>query len=218
MPVLLRTRSSKPNDCDPDRSRYSHPYAYSSLPHANASLSEDCAACFAPVRLLPPVYIYRCQYRTELEPTYRSQASRFYSTDKSVVHKYCFQTYAPYPSMGFDPLQGAKRAVVPVSLTDDLKALHSHIAGQALAELSSTASRPRQSLTNLPKQNRIKTYAFIHFAGHLKSEFEMRSLIKYTEAYSIKELRWKVCPTRCLTPPTKLIRTIDPAEAVSRVG
>lgn len=111
-----------------------HPYAYSSLPHANAMSSEDQVANSAPVRLSPPVYIYRCQQCTELGPTHRSQASRFYSTDKSVMNKYCFQTYTSYPSMGFDPLQGTKQIAIPVSLTDDMFALHSHIARRDLAD------------------------------------------------------------------------------------
>jgi len=96
---------------------------------------------------------------------------------------YCFQTYAPYPSMGFDPLQGTKRVAVPISLIDDMVVLHRHIADQALAEQSTAASRPRQSLTNLPKQNRLKTYVFGHFTGHLKSEFEMRFSTRYAEAH-----------------------------------
>lgn len=105
---------------------------FTSTRECNAVRGPRCQS--APVRLSPPVYIYRCQQCTELGPTHRSQASRFYSTDKSVMNKYCFQTYTSYPSMGFDPLQGTKQTAIPVSLTDDMFALHSHIARRALAD------------------------------------------------------------------------------------
>jgi len=71
--------------------------------------------------------------------------------------------------MGFDPLQGTKRIVIPVSLTDDMRALHSHIARRALAELRSAASRPRQSLSYLPKHRCVETYESTIATGHLDS-------------------------------------------------
>jgi hypothetical protein len=75
------------------------------------------------------------------------------------MRNYCCQNYAPYPSMGFDPLQGSQRTVVSISLTDSLLTLRSQRTGRALAELSSTASRPRQSRSNLlPSAEAIGTY------------------------------------------------------------
>ena len=68
-----------------------------------------------------------------IELTRRSQASRFYSTDKSVLRNHRCQGYATYPSMGFVPLQGTQHPAVPVSITDATSPLQCRSAERALA-------------------------------------------------------------------------------------
>jgi len=80
--------------------------------------SEDSMGLNEPACLTPPRYVFRCQNRTGLSRARRSQASRFYSTSKSVLRNHCFQDYATYPSMGFDPLQGPEHFRRLGSFTD----------------------------------------------------------------------------------------------------
>ena len=51
------------------------------------------------------------------------------------MRNYCCQNYAPYPSMGFVPLQGSQPAVASVSLTDQLSTLRRQSTVRALDDI-----------------------------------------------------------------------------------
>lgn len=87
----------------------------------------------APARFAPPEYEHRFQCRTELRLTCRSQTSRFYSTNKSVLRNHRCQGYVTYSSMGFVPLQGTQQLVISVSITDATPPLQQRRAVRALA-------------------------------------------------------------------------------------
>ena len=77
----------------------------------------------------------RCQRYAELSITNRSRAPRCYSTDKSVVRDDRCRHHAPYPSMGFVPLQGTQPVDVSISLIDCTGALHARTTVWALDDI-----------------------------------------------------------------------------------